>query len=180
MTSGGMKPELRREEAFTVWPQRLARDDAALTYRWSVYVVRVDLTHRDQPSALKIGMVGSGTVGQRLRSHDRVFGTTELLDVWTLSHAASQLEEDPAWRLVEQYEARLQFAAEFVDPSARLRRLRPDTLVYSYEWFEDDPRVLEAIERYAHLPVTLPHGWTLADPTRPTEGPGESRQSPLG
>ncbi|MGQ0608184.1 MAG: hypothetical protein ACT4OQ_06965 [Chloroflexota bacterium] len=73
--------------------------------------------------------------------------------------------------IVEQYEARLQFAAEFVEPSARLRRLRPDSLVYSYEWFEDDARVLEAIEPFAHLRVTLPHGWTLADPTRVTEAP---------
>src|SRR6266508_6994893 len=86
----------------------------------------------------------------------------------------------PRLAALEQYEARLQFAAEFVDPSARLRRLRPDSLVYSYEWFEDDARVLEAIERSAHLPVTLPHGWTLADATRPTEGPGEARPSTLG
>lgn len=180
MTSREMEPELRREDAFTVWPQRLALDDAALMCRWSVYVVRVDLTHLGQPAALKIGMVGSGTVGQRLRSHDRTFGPTQLLDAWTLSHAVRQLDEDPAWRLVEQYEARLQFAAELVEPSARLRRLRPDSLVYSYEWFEDDARVREAIERFAHLPVTLPHGWTLADPTRPTEGPGEVRPSTLG
>src|SRR6266545_3676597 len=122
----------------------------------------------------------------------------------------------PRLAALEQYEARLQFAAEFVDPSARLRRLRPDSLVYSYEWFEDDARVLEAhrasarhlprsrrqgqhragagegrvvralahgadaraplrLERSAHLPVTLPHGWTLADATRPTEGAGEAR-----
>lgn len=170
---------LPREDAFTVWPQRLAVDDAALAFRWSIYVVRVDLVRHGQPSALKIGMVGSGTLGQRLASHGRTFGPTELLDVWTLSHAVSKLDEDPAWRLVEQYEARLQFAAEFVDPSSRLRRLRPDSLVYSYEWFEDDTRVLEAVERFAHLPVTLPHGWTLADSTRPTEGPGEARPSTL-
>ena len=30
-------------------------------------------------------------------------------------------------------------------PEARLRRLRPDTLIYSYEWFEDDQRVLDAV-----------------------------------
>lgn len=172
-------PELQHEDTFTVWPQRLVVDEAALAVRWSMYVVRVDLVRHGQPSALKIGMVGPGTLGQRLRSHDRTFGPTELLDAWTLSHAVSQLDEDPAWRLVEQYEARLQFAAEFVDPSARLRRLRPDSLVYSYEWFEDDARVLEAVERFAHLPVTLPHGWTLADATRPTEGPGEARPSTL-
>lgn len=171
--------ELRREDTFTVWPQRLVVNEAARAFRWSIYVVRVDLVHHGQPSALKIGVVGSGTIGQRLRSLDRTFGPTELLDAWTLSHAVSQLDADPAWRLVEQYEARLQFAAEFVDASARLRRLRPD-LVYSYEWFEDDARVLEAIERYAHLPVTLPNGWTLADATRPTEGPGEALPSTLG
>jgi len=92
-------PELRHEDTFTVWPKRLAVNDAALAFRWSIYVVRVDLVRHGQPSALKIGMVGSGTVGQRLRSHDRTFGTTELLDAWTLSHAVSQLDEDPAWRL---------------------------------------------------------------------------------
>lgn len=167
----------RREDAFTVWPQRLSVDEATRAYRWSVYVARVDLAHRGQPRALKIGMVGSGTIGQRLRDHAKDFGPNELLAAWTLSHAVSQFDDDPAWRLVEQYEARLQFAAEFVDPSVRLRRLRPDSLVYSYEWFEDDARVLEAVERYAHLPVTLPHGWTIADRTRPTEGPGEARSS---
>jgi hypothetical protein len=168
-------PETPREDKFTVWPQRLAVDEATLAYRWSVYVVRVDLAHRGQLRALKIGMVGSGTIGQRLKDHAKSFGPNELLDAWTLAHAVSQFDVDPAWRLVEQYEARLQFAPEFVDPGARLRRLRPDSLVYSYEWFEDDPRVLEAVERYAHLPVTLPHGWTIADRTRPTEGPGEGR-----
>lgn len=168
-------PNPQREETFTVWPQRLQVDEATLGFRWSIYVVRVDLEHRGQPPAIKIGMVGSGTIGQRLRDHAKDFGPNELLDAWTLSHAVSQFEVDPAWRLVEQYEARLQFAPEFVDPSARLRRLRPDSLVYSYEWFEDDRRVLDAIERYAHLPVTLPHGWTVADRTRPTEGPGEDR-----
>ena len=40
-----------------------------------------------------------------------------------------------------------------VDPNARLRRLRPDPLVYSYEWFEDDHassrshRTLRAVAR---------------------------------
>jgi hypothetical protein len=173
-------PELRHEDTFTVWPQRLVVDDSALPFRWSIYVIRVHLTRHSQPSALKIGMVGSGTLGQRLKSHERTFGMTELLDAWTLSHAVSHLNEDPAWRLVEQYEARLQFAAEFVDPGARLSRLRPDSLVYSFEWFEDDSRVLDAVERYAHLPVTLPHGWTLADATRPTEGPGEARSNTFG
>lgn len=36
-------PELRREDTFTVWPQRLVVDDAAMVFRWSIYVVRVDL-----------------------------------------------------------------------------------------------------------------------------------------
>lgn len=168
--------EPHREDAFTVWPRRLNLVEASLA-RWSIYVVRVDLAHRDQMPAIKIGMVGSGTIGQRLRDHARDFGPSELLDAWTLAHAVRHFVGDPAWRLVEQYEARLQFAPEFVDPSARLRRLRPDSLGYSYEWFEDDPRVLEAIERFAHLPITLPHGWTIADQTRPTEGPGEVRPS---
>jgi hypothetical protein len=172
-------PTLRHEDTFTVWPKRLPLDHAP-AFSWSIYVIRVDLVRHAQTSALKIGMVGTGTIGQRLKSHDWNFGPTELLDAWTLSHAVSQIGEDPAWRLVEQYEARLQFAAEFVDPSARLRRLRPDSLGYSFEWFEDDPRVLDAIERFANLPVTLPHGWTLADETRPTEGPGEARPTPLG
>jgi hypothetical protein len=101
-----------------------------------------------------------------------------VLDTWTLTHAVSQFDVDPAWRLVEQYEARLQFALEFVDPGARLGRLRPDSLVYSYtSGSRTNSRVLEAVERYAHLPVTLPHGWIIADRTRPTEGPGEARTS---
>lgn len=170
-------PGMQREDTFTVWPRRLPVDEATGAYRWSVYVVRVDLAHRGQPTALKIGMVGSGTIGQRLRDHTNDFGPNELLVAWTLFHAVSHLDDDPAWRLVEQYEARLQFAPEFVDPSVRLRRLRPDNLVYSYEWFEDDPRVLEAVERYADLPVTLPHGWTIADPTRSTEGPDEAQSN---
>ena len=66
---------------------------------------------------------------------------------------------------------------EFVDPSARLRRLRPDTSVYSYEWFVDDPQIVEAVERYATFPVTLPHGWTLADISEPTERSEETPPS---
>jgi len=34
--------------------------------------------------------------------------------------------------------------------------------LYSYEWFEDDQRVIDAVERFALEPVTLPHGWSLA------------------
>lgn len=90
-------PETQGEAKFTVWPQRLAVDELALAYRWSVYVVRVDLAHRGQLRALKIGMVGSGTIGQRLRDHARDFGPNELLVAWTLSHAVSQFEDDPAW-----------------------------------------------------------------------------------
>ena len=92
-----------------------------------------------------------------------------MLAVWSLAEAAARLDDDHAWRVVEQFEARLQFAPEFVDPSARLRRLRPDTSVFSYEWFVDDPRIVDAVERYATSPVTLPHGWTLADVSEPTE-----------
>ena len=69
--------------------------------------------------------------------------------------------------------------AELVGPSDRLRRLRPDTLVYSYEWFEDDPRVVEAGDRYALAPVTLRHGWTLRDLTHPTERSEETPPQPL-
>ena len=66
-----------------------------------------------------------------------------MIAVWSLAYTPRpRLNEEHAWRLVEQYEARLlEFVPEFVEPSDRLRRLRPDTLVYSYsyEWFEDDP-----------------------------------------
>lgn len=155
------------EELVCVTPMRLANhehDEA----RWSVYLIRVHL-ESSASSALKIGMVGTGTLRRRLAQHEKRFGTPRVLAVWSLAHAATRLDEEHAWRLVEQYEARLQFAPEFVEPSDRLRRLRPDTLVYSYEWFEDDSRVVEAVERHALAPVTLPHGWTLGDVTRPTE-----------
>jgi hypothetical protein len=148
-------------EVFTAEARRQAPDEL-LGARWSVYLVRFDLTRHHQPSALKIGMVGSGTVSSRLQSHEVQFGPASVLSVWSLAHATARLGEVPSWRLVEQYEARLQFAPEFADPTARLRRLRPDTLVYSYEWFEDDGRVVDAFEEWATQPVTLPHGWEFA------------------
>jgi hypothetical protein len=139
---------------FTVWPERLD-SPAALASNWSIYVVRFPLV-----PALKIGMVGTGTIAQRLAHHTRTYGPCELLRAWSLAHSASQLEEPRARSLVEQYEARLQFAAEIAEPDARLRRLRPDA-AFSLEWFEDDPRVLTAVDQIAPLPITLPHGWTL-------------------
>lgn len=57
-------------------------------------------------------------------------------------------------------------------PTARLRRLRPDTLVYSYEWFEDDHRVTDAVDLWALPPVTLPHGWEFADEDPSAARPG--------
>lgn len=132
--------------------------------------MRFDLSPLGQASALKIGMVGSGTVGSRLRRHEQTFGSAEVLSTWSLAHATVQLDEVASWRLTEQYEARLQFAAEFAEPTARLRRLRPDTLVYSYEWFEDDHQVIDAVDQWALRPVTLPCGWELAneDPSDPS------------
>ena len=79
-------------------------------------------------------------------------------NTWTTTRVSAQ-----------QYEARLQFAPEFAEPTAQLRRLRPDTLVYSYEWFVDDPLVVQAVEHHATIPVTLPQGWMLADVSEPTE-----------
>jgi hypothetical protein len=148
-------------EPFTATPQALDRDEWAAAH-WSVYLARFNLTQRGQAPALKVGMVGSGTVASRMRSHERQFGPTEVLGAWSLAHATAHLDEVASWRLTEQYEARLQFAAEFAEPTARLRRLRPDTLVYSYEWFEDDQRVINAVGQWALRPVTLPHGWQFA------------------
>jgi hypothetical protein len=111
---------------------------------------------------LKIGMVGAGTIADRRRRHQGQYGPVELLDVWTLADATDGIDELSRWRLVEQYEARLQSSPEFVDPSARLRRLEPVRRLYSYEWFDDDPRVVAAVREFAERPVTFPHGWTLA------------------
>jgi hypothetical protein len=149
-------------DSFTAWPREVPVGEAA-DCRWCVYLMRIDLKRHRLPSALKLGMVGSGTVGQRRRRHENHFGDVELLGVWTLAHDAQRLEKEiSGWRLVEQYEARLQFAQEFEDPTLRLRRLNPDGLLYSYEWFEDDQRVIDAIRRMALKPVSLPHGWSLA------------------
>lgn len=174
--TGGREQVPPDEELVQVSPVLLAdgeRDGA----RWSVYLIRVQLPA--SASALKIGMVGTGTLRRRLAQHQRQFGTPEVIAVWSLAEAAARLHEQHAWRMVEQYEARLQFAPEFVEPTDRLRRLRPDTLVYSYEWFEDDPKVIEAVERFALAPVTLPHGWTLGDVSRPTERSEEVPPQPL-
>lgn len=149
-------------KAFMAEPQRLAPDDT-MGARWSVYLMRFGLERRAQAPALKVGMVGSGTIESRLRSHERQFGLAGVLSAWSLAHAAYRLDEVASWRLTEQYEARLQFAPEFAHPNARLRRLRPDTGVYSYEWFEDDPRVIDAVEAWALRPVTLPTGWEFAN-----------------
>lgn len=164
---------LDAEAPFTAVPRRLSLDEAP-PYRWSIYVVWVDLSRFDMKPAIKIGMVGAGTIGNRVNEHHKVYGENKLRAAWTLTDAVSELPDPQNWRIVEQYEARLQFAPEFVNPDARLRRLRPDTLVYSYEWFEDDPLVLQAVEQYAPLPVTLPHGWTLARADIPTERLGET------
>lgn len=156
-------------ETFTAEPRRLSNREWREA-RWSVYLMRFDLAARGQAPALKVGMVGSGSVGSRLKSHERQFGPAEVLASWSLAHATADLGEVASWRLTEQYEARLQFAAEFAEPTARLRRLRPDTLVYSYEWFEDDDRVIGAVHHWALRPVTLPHGWEFANenPSDPT------------
>ena len=66
---------------------------------------------------------------------------------------------------------------DFIEPTDRLRRLGPDTLVYSYEWFEDDPKVIEAVQRFALAPVTLPHGWTLGDVPDRRSGPRRTHLS---
>lgn len=147
---------------FTAEPQRLLPDEAA-SAQWSVYLMRFDRAHQEQARALKVGMVGSGTIESRLRSHERQFCPALVLSAWSLAHVVVHLDEVASWRLTEQYEARLQFAPEFAHPTARLRRLRPDTHVYSYECFEDDRRVIEAVEAWAPRPVTLPHGWQFAN-----------------
>jgi hypothetical protein len=161
------------EEPFTAFPKQLTLEEAP-RYRWSIYVVRIDLTRHDQAPALKIGMVGTRTIGERLALHAAAFGETKLRAAWTLAHEVNELADLQSWRLVEQYEARLQFAPEFDNPHSRLRRLRPDTRVYSFEWFEDDESVLNAVKRVAPLPVTLPHGWTLARADVPPERLGQN------
>ncbi len=103
------------EDTFTVYPDAVPITEAEHC-RWSVYLIRVDLVRPSVARALKIGMVGSGTVGHRLAEHTRAYGPVELVDVWTLAHAVRRLDDTSAWRVVEQYEARLQFAPEFVDP----------------------------------------------------------------
>jgi hypothetical protein len=151
------------EETFTATPRRIDVVEPDPTNRWSIYVIRVDLTRYEQTRALKIGMVGTGTIAQRLATHRKALGPVELVEAWSLEDDASLLAEIPAWRLVEQYEARLQFAPEFAYPAARLRRLNPVGDSYSYEWFENDDRVVDAVAQNAPLPVTLPYGWTLAE-----------------
>ena len=52
-------------------------DDA----RWSVYLIRVHLKS-SASSALKIGMVGTGTLRRRLAQHEKQFGTPEVITMW--------------------------------------------------------------------------------------------------
>ena len=123
--------------------------------RWSVYLIRVMLIG-DRGSGLKVGMVGTGTIASRMSGHARRFGAVEVLDVWTVAHNVEALGGALAWRLSEQYEARLQFAPEFDNPTAALRMLRPDTGVFSYEWFVDDQRVIDSVRRWALHPIAIP------------------------
>ena len=53
--------------------------------------------------------------------------------------------------MVEQYEARLQVAPEFVEPSDRLRRLRPDTLVVSLMHVNNEIGVINDIGAIGRL-----------------------------
>lgn len=122
--------------------------------RWSVYLIRVRLG--GSGSGLKVGMVGTGTIDARMSDHSRRFGEVEILDVWSVAHSVEPLDETLAWSLAEQYEARLQFAPEFDEPTVSLRMLRPDTGVFSYEWFVDDQRVIDSVRRWALHPVGIP------------------------
>ena len=45
-------------------------------------------------------------------------GPAAVLSTWSVAHASAQLDEVASWRLTEQYEARLQFAAEFAEPTS--------------------------------------------------------------
>jgi hypothetical protein len=38
-----------------------------------------------------------------------------------------------------------------------------------HEWFDDDPRVIDAVEIHALHPVNLPRSWMLANTAKPTE-----------
>ena len=166
----------RDESTFTVWPVRVTDDAAAKNARWSVYLIRVDLQRFQAPSALKIGMVGTSTVKQRLARHQSQFGKpTPSRCGRSRTRSAPSIQTTPGGSSSSTRHASSSRPSSPL-PSARLRRLRPDTLVYSYEWFEDDPIVIEAVEGSALLPVTLPHGWTLADTTEPTE---RSEEAPL-
>lgn len=144
-----------------VYPQR-ADIGATVGLNWAVYIIRVDLPPSRGGTALKIGMVGSGSIDKRLATHSRQQGPVELVDLWSVSHAARFLHEAAAWKLTEQYECRLQFAPEFADTSARRRRLLPGTNKFSYEWFEDHDDVLAAVAAVAPRPIHLPIGWKLA------------------
>lgn len=129
------------------------------TARWSVYLIRVQLLGDVSDTALKVGMVGTGTVASRMKDHARQFGEADLLNVWTLEHEVRELEEIIKWRIVEQYEAKLQHSPEFEHPGRPLRRLRPDTKVHSFEWFVDDNRVVDAVRLWALSPIAIPAGW---------------------
>ena len=107
-------------------------------------------------SGLKVGMVGTGTIVSRLSDHARRLGAVEVLDAWAVAHNVEALGGALAWRLSKQYEARLQFAPEFDNPTAALRMLRPDNGVFSYEWFVDDQRVIDFVRRWALHPIAIP------------------------
>ena len=129
-----------------------------------------DRTRRHDREPLADAANIGGVDGQAL--DDYLYGRSPPRRLITLNI----LEPAQEWRVVKQYEARLRSASEFVLPAARLRRLRPSDHVCSCEWFEDDPIVIEAVEGGDLLPVTLPHGLTLADTTEPTE---RSEEAPL-
>lgn len=108
-------------------------------------------------------MVGTGTISDRVASHTKEFGASEVLAVWTLAHAITAPSSLTSWRIVEQLEARLQYAPEFQHPEIRLRVPRPGDGAHSYEWFVDDQRVLDAVSRWAAVPVAVPIGWAAGD-----------------
>ena len=57
-----------------------------------------------------------------------------------LPPAAARLDEGTRMAGGRAVRSAARVCARVVEPSDQLRRLRPDTLVHSFEWFEDDPR----------------------------------------
>ena len=66
--------------------------------------MRFDLALRAQANALKFGIVGSRTIGSRLRSHEQRFGPAEILSVWSVAEACDRLDE-LAYRLLAFHNA---------------------------------------------------------------------------